>query len=1022
MQQSRDVTLWLQSFKFSTPLKNIRQDLANGFAVAEILSHYIPSVNLRTYDTGQALERKMNNWGQLEKFFATNHIPVTKQQVDSTIQRVDGAGLSLLETLYVYFNKSSPSPLPPHPKTPSSLYYRDVTAAYAIRSFHPPLSMTDLKEVRASREQLLEAHKELAASRKTTAPERTLIVPARSLVAISSPKERSIRRVRGQLEVDVTAASVDVVARRADEVAAVANGGIHAPRRLVAARSLTDADAALGAALLEAGLDPELIAAADVPPDVVTAGSLGCSAATGSSSSDRTPVSASGGNDRVEVAAARSFFAVLSGTHPSAPYVTTAVRARCLRAAVSAVEKSAGALAVGAGPRANQLASLTFALTPALAGPLAMTSEDWTGVCAIVGALGERARAAAAVTEIVKVSTTGGNPAGPPSTVTGDGGRATWAGTSPWMIFLQYFGPFFDTAFANATTRVPAVTAALGWAPEDAPTVAVLQYFLSPHSRRGSGSARRGARGGLLSAASGNNTRRSSTTLDLLPSGAHLAALAVALHVGWPTAAAFPSTVVSYALTLARAGASSTAPADRSGAASVLAALVARGEAATVVQALSAVPVAATTSDISASAACADFCSAVLLRARDAGIVNITAEGSSTEADTLTAAAPDPPLDGTANSGRDRSTQNASEEVAALRDLTRDVFARILPAIANSVAPDSAALALAVVAPFVSFAATDAIDGGTAATSAVGQLGSLPGLAEDAAVRALLSMPPSERLVTLSGPAFDGKSGGLPVESPVFSDSAGLSVSAGGLGSRSLATKRSYLPFPSAAAITAVCGPPGAGRRNVSIQVDPLLILPSVLRIAAPAVDRLRALSGQAVIRSSDAAVVRDVLEVLAACVICSGLGPKTTSRAIPVRGFATHDTASLSPARRAAWRAVLIGRAPADRSECDLGGLLLAVESLPISADAELCEAVDAVDLARLLIGKVYEEMEAVRSFCVGILCTEPLSKRIKSSSRYSSVPLFISPQRPKTASKSLADLVNDAIGWLRILREEVR
>ena len=100
----RELLKWLQSLDLSYSVKNVRRDFANGFLIAEVCSRYYQTeVEMHSYDNGQALARKLDNWAQLSKFFQKKGIRVERTLIDDVVHcKNASAPAEMIQLIYTH--------------------------------------------------------------------------------------------------------------------------------------------------------------------------------------------------------------------------------------------------------------------------------------------------------------------------------------------------------------------------------------------------------------------------------------------------------------------------------------------------------------------------------------------------------------------------------------------------------------------------------------------------------------------------------------------------------------------------------------------------------------------------------------------------------------------------------------------------------------------------------------------------------------------------------------------------------
>ncbi|RNF12171.1 spermatogenesis-associated protein 4 [Trypanosoma rangeli] len=129
----REIIKWLQSLDLSYQVRHPRQDLSNGFTLAEIASRYDRRIAMHSYVPGCSTECKRRNWkvllGELKRLGCTS---VTAEMAEATIQGKPDVALMVLDCFYEFFcNRPAPPRLTERNEKNKMLLLRAIDAARA---------------------------------------------------------------------------------------------------------------------------------------------------------------------------------------------------------------------------------------------------------------------------------------------------------------------------------------------------------------------------------------------------------------------------------------------------------------------------------------------------------------------------------------------------------------------------------------------------------------------------------------------------------------------------------------------------------------------------------------------------------------------------------------------------------------------------------------------------------------------------------------------------------------------------
>ncbi|KPA76049.1 hypothetical protein ABB37_08185 [Leptomonas pyrrhocoris] len=125
----REVLMWLQSLPLSSPVRNPRRDLANGYIIAQICANYWSQVPLHSFANGVSTASKQSDWYVLQKVMRKNGIAVSTAMVEGMMKGSDGCAEAFLKQLYTVFTGKTVEEVPlPLPEPLTEVPRKDIPA------------------------------------------------------------------------------------------------------------------------------------------------------------------------------------------------------------------------------------------------------------------------------------------------------------------------------------------------------------------------------------------------------------------------------------------------------------------------------------------------------------------------------------------------------------------------------------------------------------------------------------------------------------------------------------------------------------------------------------------------------------------------------------------------------------------------------------------------------------------------------------------------------------------------------
>lgn len=108
-------------------------DFSNGVLVAMIFDRYYPGqMQINTLYSGDSIDRKLNNWDVIYRFFCRNGILISREMIDDVLYCKDGEAVDLIEKIYVILTNRPANNIVTVESQPGP-HYTTKTASHKLR-------------------------------------------------------------------------------------------------------------------------------------------------------------------------------------------------------------------------------------------------------------------------------------------------------------------------------------------------------------------------------------------------------------------------------------------------------------------------------------------------------------------------------------------------------------------------------------------------------------------------------------------------------------------------------------------------------------------------------------------------------------------------------------------------------------------------------------------------------------------------------------------------------------------------